>query len=97
MKAIIPDSTIMHYMLAIGVASFVVSYIDWRLLKTNKFSNKIFWLASSIFSQVGTGVLSVLRIGTGMFFCLGYGFITNPILFSLEMLCSWRDTELLCL
>lgn len=70
MKGLIPSSLIMNYTVAIGVAFFIVAFIDWWFLKTSEFSNKLFWYVRSILSQVGTGVLSVLRIGAGLFFCL---------------------------
>lgn len=70
MKGLVPNSIVMNYTIAIGIAFFAVAFIDWWFLKTSKLSNKLFWYVRTILSQVGTGVLSILRIGAGIFICL---------------------------
>ena len=70
MQGLIPSSMIVNYTLFISLAFFVVAFLDWRLLKTSEFSNKFFWYVRSILSQVGIGILSLLRIGAGIFICL---------------------------
>ena len=70
MKGVVPISIVMDYTVAIGMAFFGVAFLDWWFLKTSEFSNKLFWYVRTIFSQVGAGVLSILRIGAGIFICL---------------------------
>lgn len=62
-KGLIPSQMVMNYTLVISLAFFVVAFLDWWFLKTSEISNKFFWYARSILSQVGVGVLSLLRIG----------------------------------
>jgi hypothetical protein len=70
MKGLVPNSIVMNYTAVIGLAFFVVAFLDWWFLKTSEISNKLFWYAHAVLSQVGTGVLSILRIGAGIFICL---------------------------
>lgn len=70
MKGLVPNSIVMNYTIAIGLLFFGFAFVDRQFLKKTDFSNKLSWFAFAILAQVGTGVLTILRIGAGIFFCL---------------------------
>ncbi len=70
MTGLVPNAIVMNYTIAVGLLFFGFAFVDRQFLKKTDFSNKLSWFAFAILAQVGTGVLTILRIGAGIFFCL---------------------------
>lgn len=70
MTGLVPNAIVMNYTIAVGLLFFGFAFIDRQFLKKTELSNNVSWFAFAILAQVGAGVLTILRIGAGIFFCL---------------------------
>lgn len=66
--SIIPKATVLYYLFSLLLVFFVVAFIDWFIYKSSK-ASKVFWsFMHSIFREVGTAFLGVLRVFVGVCF-----------------------------
>lgn len=69
-SSMIPSESAMNLAIVFGAGYFLISITDWWFFKSHRITKIIWWYLRQIGIQIGGGVHSILRIGTGVFFAV---------------------------
>ncbi|MCY1287687.1 hypothetical protein D9M68_670930 [compost metagenome] len=64
--SLLANELAINYAFSLSIIFFTVAFLEWFLLKRSETSKKAWAFSRSILSEVGTGALSILRVGAGV-------------------------------
>ena len=65
-SSLLANELAIHYAFSLSIAFFAVAFLEWFILKRSDTSKKAWAFLRATLSEVGTGALSILRIGAGV-------------------------------